>query len=427
MPKTKNKHTKPSYKKTKLGWIPNDWEVKKIKEITLVDKNSLNGNTDPNYRLNYISLADIDNGRLINEPKEIIFSEAPSRARRIVSQNSIILATVRPNLQSFYIQRENKKDIICSTGFAVLDSKNNYDPNYIYHYLFSHAMSAQFYALVVGSNYPAINSTDVKNLKMAIPVLLTEQQKIAQILSAWDRAIEIQTKLIEKYELRKKALTQQLLTGKKRFEDFVEYKGYQKTKIGEVPKDWKILSAKEIFENVSIKKNNGEELLAVTQENGVVPRSMLEGRVMMPTGDTKSYKLVEPGNFVISLRSFQGGIEYSDYRGIVSPAYTVLKNKIDIDKRFFKYFFKSDEFISRLAVAVIGIRDGKQIAYNDFTFMNFRLPSLKEQQKIADVLEAADNEIKVMKETLEKLKEQKKGLMQQLLSGKTRVKVKEEE
>lgn len=216
---------------------------------------------------------------------------------------------------------------------------------------------------------------------------------------------------------------QQLLTGKKRFPRFVQDDGFKESKIGLIPNDWEVLKAKDLFKSVSIKNNGGEELLAVTQDRGAIPRSMLEGRVMSPDGSTSGYKLVVPGNFIISLRSFQGGLEYSEYRGLVSPAYTILEEKVKLDKSYFKYFFKSPEFISRLAVAVIGIRDGKQIAFGDFGFMDFRFPPIEEQQKIAEVLNAATKEIALLNQKLDALKDQKKGLMQQLLTGKKRLKI----
>jgi type I restriction enzyme S subunit len=150
---------------------------------------------------------------------------------------------------------------------------------------------------------------------------------------------------------------------------------------------------------------------------------MLEGKVVMPESGTEGYKLVEPGDFVISLRSFQGGLEYSQYRGLVSPAYTVLKPSQAICDAFFRHYFKSHDFIQRLAVAVIGIRDGKQISYSDFEFVKLPYPPLKEQKRIATVLDVAEQEICLLNQKLDLLREQKKGLMQKLLTGEVRARV----
>lgn len=263
---------------------------------------------------------------------------------------------------------------------------------------------------------PHISPNDIKQFSLLLPPI-AEQKKIAQILSTWDKAISVTEKLLTNSQQQKKALMQQLLTGKKRLpdENGVSFSGA-----------WKWLRAAELFKTISQKNNSeDEELLAVTQDLGVIPRSMLERRVVMPDGSTKGYKLVVPGNFIISLRSFQGGLEYSRYRGLVSPAYTVLTPIKKIVDEFYKQYYKSYDFIGHLAVAVIGIRDGKQISYEDFSFLKLPYPEIEEQQKIAAVLSAADAEISTLEKKLACLRDEKKALMQQLLTGKRRVKVDE--
>lgn len=231
---------------------------------------------------------------------------------------------------------------------------------------------------------------------------LPEQKKIAKILGTWDLAIEKLTALIEQKKLLKKGLMQRLLNFKKEY----------------------LKRFDEIFEDYSDKKHSDKDLLSATQENGVIPRRLLKGRVMSPEGSLDGYKLVQSGSFVISLRSFQGGLEYSDYEGIISPAYTVLKDKISINKCFYRYFFKSYNFIEKyLSIAVIGIRDGKQISYPDLQSVKIPYPPLSEQKAIADILSKADEEIDLLTAKLSALKSQKKGLMQKLLTGQIRVKV----
>ncbi|MDT4706792.1 restriction endonuclease subunit S [Escherichia coli] len=257
---------------------------------------------------------------------------------------------------------------------------------------------------------------DCGEILINLPPFL-EQKKIAQILSTWDNAISVTEKLLTNSQQQKKALMQQLLTGKKRLldENGVRFSG-----------KWIWLRAAELFKTISQKNNSeDEELLAVTQDLGVIPRSMLERRVVMPDGSTKGYKLVVSGNFIISLRSFQGGLEYSRYRGLVSPAYTVLTPIKKIVDEFYMQYYKSYDFIGHLAVAVIGIRDGKQISYEDFSFLKLPYPEIEEQQKIATVLSAADDEIATLEKKLAYLRDEKKALMQQLLTGKRRVKVDE--
>ena len=133
--------------------------------------------------------------------------------------------------------------------------------------------------------------------------------------------------------------------------------------------------------------------------------------------------MVYPRDFVISLRSFQGGLEYSQIKGAVSPAYHVIHKKRELCEEFYRHFFKSWEFIGRLKTATIGIRDGKQIAFRDFSFMRLPAPAIAEQQAISGLLCEYDKEITLQQNKLEQLKQQKRSLMQQLLTGKVRVKI----
>lgn len=126
--------------------------------------------------------------------------------------------------------------------------------------------------------------------------------------------------------------------------------GYRKTKAGIMPIDWDdTIRAKDVFRNYTDKKHNGElEILASTQENGIVPRSQIGIDIQCSDEGIADYKKVSQGDFVISLRSFQGGIEYSQYEGIVSPAYTVLKPIKSILDGYYQNYFKTSGFIQRL-------------------------------------------------------------------------------
>lgn len=297
---------------------------------------------------------------------------------------------------------------------ARVRAKKTLEQGLLRQYFSGHKFEQYVKSVQTATAVPHISPNDIKEFPLLLPPL-AEQHKIAQILSTWDQAISATEKLLENSQQQKKALMQQLLTGKKRLLDENGMK---------FSEHWKYLKANELFASTSKKQNSEEEeLLAVTQDQGVIPRSLLERRVVMPEGSTSGYKLVVPGNFIISLRSFQGGLEYSRYRGLVSPAYTVLKSVKEICDIFYKHYYKSYDFIGHLAVAVIGIRDGKQISYEDFSFLKLPYPSIAEQEKIAEVLEVADQEIETLQRKLDCLKQEKKALMQQLLTGKKRVKV----
>lgn len=200
--------------------------------------------------------------------------------------------------------------------------------------------------------------------------------------------------------------------------------GYRRTRAGLMPLDWQgDLAAKDVFRNYTNKKHNGEfQVLSATQDRGIIPRSEVDIDIKFAEENVGSYKKVDAGDFVISLRSFQGGIEYSEYEGLVSPAYTVLKATRPISDNYYRAYFKTPDFISRLNGAVYGIRDGKQIGYEDFGELAVHYPSLAEQQKIAEILAICDRVIELKKQLLEEKRRQKQWLMKKLLSESTSVK-----
>lgn len=186
--------------------------------------------------------------------------------------------------------------------------------------------------------------------------------------------------------------------------------GYVKTRAGIMPLDWEVsVPAKAVFKNHSDKKHNGQfEVLSATQDRGIIPRSEVDINIKYDESGIDSYKKVEKGDFVISLRSFQGGIEHSEYDGLVSPAYTVLKAKRPIDPGYYRAYFKTADFINRLNSAVYGIRDGKQIGYEDFGDLILHFPPLQEQRKIAEILTTCDRVIELKQKLVDELKQLKK-------------------
>lgn len=179
-----------------------------------------------------------------------------------------------------------------------------------------------------------------------------------------------------------------------------------------------------LFKSITNKNHNSDlPILAITQDQGAVPRDQIEYNVTVTDKSLSNYKVVEVGDFIISLRSFQGGIEYSRFKGICSPAYIILrKREENISELYYKYFFKTWRYIQSLNRNLEGIRDGKMISYSQFSSVKVLYPrSFKEQQKIADCLSSIDELIDAERRKLKALEKYKKGLMQKLFpaEGKT--------
>ncbi|WP_017850368.1 restriction endonuclease subunit S [Leptospira interrogans serovar Szwajizak] len=179
--------------------------------------------------------------------------------------------------------------------------------------------------------------------------------------------------------------------------------------------DWDEVGGDSLFDSI-VNKNHDSNLpiLAITQEYGAIPRNQIDYQVYVAEKSIESYKVVEPGDFIISLRSFQGGIEYSNFLGICSPAYIILRKKNTLYDHFYRHFFKTETYIRSLNKNIEGIRDGKMVSFKQFSELFIPLPSLPEQQKIADCLSSIDELISIQAQKLDALKSHKKGLLQQL-------------
>jgi type I restriction enzyme S subunit len=204
--------------KKRLPGFREEWETKRIADIADVDCESIGSGTPETYRFKYISLEDVDYG-VLRGYSEQTFRSAPSRARRRTRQHDILVATVRPNLKSHLLFREQGEDWVCSTGFAVVRCRNHQAaPGYLFAHMFGWVVEKQIERIITGSNYPAINGTDVKALEVSMPHF-DEQTAIAAILSDMDAEIAALEAKLSKARQIKQGMMQELLTGRVRLID----------------------------------------------------------------------------------------------------------------------------------------------------------------------------------------------------------------
>ena len=191
--------------------------------------------------------------------------------------------------------------------------------------------------------------------------------------------------------------------------------------IGEIPEGWEVVKTKYLFAQRNEKGNSALVLLSPTQKYGVIPQSQLEGVVQVKENtDLRTFKTIHIGDFVISLRSFQGGFEFSNYEGVCSPAYQVFHATKDLSNDFFRYLFKSDGFISKINSLTVGIREGKNIQYWDFSNMLLALPPKEVQIRSAQYLSAKCTEIDTMlsktRSSIEEYKKLKQAVITQAVT-----------
>ena len=393
------------YKDSAVGIIPQEWDVKRVKDLGSV----ITGSTPPtadvsNYGSEYmfVSPADLsDNQKYVLSTEKMLSTKGYAISRKM-PKGTILYTCIGSTIGKIGIasreltSNQQINAVIC-----------NDKTEYLYYALLF--TTGRIKMLAGEQAVPIINKSEFENIKLSVPPL-AEQRKIAEILGAWDEAIEKQSRLIEKLELRKRALMQRLLTGRTRLPGFTT--PWQKVKLGE------------IFKERNETKCEHLPLLSITADRGVILQS--ESDKKDTSNDDKSkYKRICPNDIGYNtMRMWQGRSALSAMEGIVSPAYTIVTPKVEVDPLFISELIKQPRVVYDFWTHSQGlVGDTLNCKFHDLSLVKVAIPSLPEQKAIAKVLTAADNEIATHRKKLDALRLQKRGLMQQLLTGKTRVKI----
>jgi len=362
------------YKKTKIGVIPQEWEVKRLGEVLKIgsgkDYKHLNNGDIPVYGTG---------GYMLSVDSYLYDGESVCIGRKGTIDKPRFL---------------KGKFWTVDTLFYSYDFLNSI-PKYIY-YIF---LTINWKKYNEASGVPSLSKKIIENIKIPLPPI-DEQQKIAEILSTWDEAIEKQESLIKEKENLKKGLMQQLLTGKVRFKEFSE--------------EWKEVKLGEVCE---IKKGQQLNKLELSE---IDKYPVINGGIN-PSGYTNNYNTNENTITISEGGNSCGFVNYIKTKFWSGGHCYILENILEIDKIYLYFYLKFEE------IKIMRLRVGSglpNIQKKDIENFKLTLPSLKEQQKIAEVLSTIDKEIELLKDELNELKNQKKGLMQKLLSGEVRVKIK---
>lgn len=382
------------YKATALGIIPQEWKTIRLKDCFSISAGG--------------------------DVQKDCFSEAPSLQYKYpIYSNSLF----NHGLYGFTSHPRHKANSITITGrgalghaeyreidfdaivrLLVLAPKIPLNGQYITEYI--NFRKPFFYE---STGVPQLTAPQIANIQVLFPPL-GEQRKIAEVLGVWDEAIEKQARLIEKLALRKRGLMQRLLSAKLRLPGFSE--------------PWKIHKLQELFTERNETNRTDLPLLSITGDRGVILQTESEKRDTS-NDDKSKYKRIAKGDIGYNtMRMWQGRSALSGLEGIVSPAYTIVVPNTDVDGYYMSVLFKQPRLIYDFWTHSQGlVGDTLNCKYRDFGQVHICCPPLAEQKAITEVLIAADREIELAKEKLERLRRQKRGLMQQLLSGKKRVKI----
>lgn len=390
-----------------------EWTSRRIDSLAEVDPENLPTSTDPEFVFNYISLDHVDAGRLLHYTRES-FASAPSRARRVLRIDDVLMSTVRPALQGHLLYSGQVSNAVCSTGFAVLRA-NRYrcDPQFLFAHLFSDVVGAQVQKLLAGSNYPAINSGDVGRLRVTCPPTVAEQRAIAAVLTDMDSLIESLEGLIAKKRAIKRAAMQQLLTGRTRLPGFKEHWGTRQ--LGEVSE-----MASGGTPSTSLAANWSGSIPWITGAD-IVRQSVAKIRRYI-TEDAvarSATNVVAKGDLLVVSRTGVGKLAIAPCDIAISQDFTgIIPNRKQLTSAFiFRYLDYSRHVLAsqNQGTSIKGITRGA------LAEMVVPVPTLTEQRAIATVLTDMDDDLGALERRLDKIRAIKKGMMQQLLTGAIRL------
>lgn len=388
------------YKNSPLGIIPNEWEVERLGNIVSITS----GESPSLYTLTshgkypFIKVEDMNNC----EKYQIRSREYSNDEKNIIHKESIIFPKRGAAILNNKV-RIAKVDIQMDSNMMAIKPNNKVLPEYLFYSI----TFEQLFRIADTSTIPQINNKHINPYKILLPPL-NEQRKIAEVLSTWDKAIEKQTLLIEKLELRKKGLMQQLLTGKKRLHGFNG--------------EWKKEKLGKLFDERNETKMPSLPLLSITADKGVISQTESEKKDTS-NEDKSKYKRICPGDIGYNtMRMWQGRCALSKLEGIVSPAYTIVSPHNDVNPFYMEMLFKQPFMVYRFWTHSQGlVNDTLNCKYPAFSQVKVTIPKIEEQNAIAEILSFCDNEITLAKQKLDTLRQQKKGLMQVLLTGKKRI------
>jgi type I restriction enzyme S subunit len=400
--------------------IPSDWDVKELKDIGKWFGGGTPSKEIKNYwsdgTIPWASSQDIKENNLNETTYKITEEALHNSASKLVPSDSLLMVTRSGILQHTFPVAKTLFPVAINQDIKALILKEGFDVNFVQNYLLFKNKDILDACGKVGTTVESIEYTWLQAYIIPIPPL-PEQRAIAQVLGTADAAIHSTEKLIAQKELRKKWLMQQLLTGKKRLKGFDgEWKEYSFDKLLKVVKRPVKWDDNELYKLISVKRRSG----------GIFFREALYGHQIK----VKDLRDTEAGDFLFSKMQIVHGasaLVTKEFEGAkISGSYiaAVAKDPKILNMEFFNWYSQLPYFYHQALISSYGVHIEKMtFDFDTFLQLEMKLPSIEEQTAIAQVLQAADKEISLLKAKVEKLREQKKGLMQVLLTGKVRLKI----
>lgn len=412
-----------------IGEIPDSWNVVQLASLFIEHKQKNTGMQSNN-------LLSLSYGKI--KRKDINTSDGllPESFENynVVDSGDIVLrlTDLQNDQRSLRTGLCLEKGIVTSAYVTLRKRNANLNSEFMHYYLHSFDVRKGFYGMGSGVRQ-GLNFDGIKKLAVLLPPQKIQEaivEYLSKKLGEVDKLIEVQQAQIDKLKEYKQSVITEAVT--KGLDPTVPMKDSGVEWIGMIPCEWEIRRGKTIFRQRNERGNEKcLQLLSPTQHYGVIPQELydkISGMTAVKLNlsvDLATMKTIHKRDYCISLRSFQGGFEYSIYEGVVSPAYQVFYAFEEISDEYYKYLFKEKGFIAEMNSFTLTIRDGKNISFVDFANSVTPYPPIKEQQKIADYLDdkcaKIDKLIAIKQAKIDKLQEYKKSLIYEYVTGKKEV------
>ncbi|KMQ78326.1 restriction endonuclease subunit S [Edwardsiella ictaluri] len=423
-----------TYKNSGVEWIgdiPAHWNIKKLKYTSNINNQTLPENTPGDFLFDYVDIGSVTLENGIEKVETFLFSDAPSRARRLAKQGDTVVSTVRTYLKAISYVDKKSSEYIYSTGFAVINPKDENSSKYLTHFIKSDAFTNQVDDVAKGISYPAINSSELSNLLVVEPST-PEKNAIADFLdektAKIDDAIAIKEQQIALLNERKQILIQQAVT--QGLDPSAPMKNSGVAWIGKIPEHWQVKRLKFVLDERSERSLTGEEpLFMVSQQYGLVVRADYHEKAVVAASNIDS-KVVYKNDLVFNKLKAHLGVFFKsnmDFKGLVSPDYAVYKIKDYIsDTKILELLFRNPLYIEQFTIRATGVVEGLIRLYTSDLFdISIPIAPKEEQLEILSHIEKMsvffDKAIEIHRDQCEKLKEYKTTLINSAVTGKIKV------
>lgn len=368
-----------------------EWEKTKFGDIAVVVGGGTPDTNTSQYwngKIQWFTPSEIGRNKYVYNSVRTISEEGLNKSSAKLLPIGTILLSSRATVGECSI---NKKECTTNQGFQSLIPKENISNEFVYYLI--QTKRKDLIRKSCGSTFLEISANEVRKIVVSIPTI-KEQDKIAKLLSLLDERIATQNKIIEDLKRLKSAIIEKL---------YSEIQG-------------KEYSYRQLFEIINERNNRLEfsNVLSASQERGMVSREDLNLDIKFERSNINTYKIVRNGDYVIHLRSFQGGFAFSNIVGVCSPAYTIMRPKDLLEYGYLSYYFTSRQFIKSLVIVTYGIRDGRSINVDEWLDMKIVIPTKEQQRHIVRTIKVFENRIENEEMYASCLLKQKQHLLRQM-------------